>query len=254
MCIMEETVFMAVFQGSRGEYILVTDLQGNRVRDWGSSTGNGPCSFSGVSSITYVDSNTILVSDAKRVQAFRSDGSCLRIWGSSVCGEQFGVLLFLGCVRVRKLMCVLDHAAARIDVFDMHGPGRFAFPVMNDPFDLTCGPEEVFVLDQTQIVVYSALDGTQLRTLEALSTQGFPTRGYIDYGPRSTLAIVQICSRYFIDGIRILSADDGRLLVRGDHNTDDDEVVAVAWQKNSELWGLRERAIAPFNSNIPFIF
>lgn len=250
MCISNETVFIAMVNERNNEcaeYVLVTDLQGDTVRTWG-SRGYGPGCFSFINSIVCANHGAILVSDNGRVQAFRPDGLCFRSWTSAVCGNFFGFSVRLGCTHAhgRELVFMLDRARANVDVFELAGPGLFEFPVIANAQDISCGPEEVYVMDWTRVVVYSAVDGTKLRTLVTIlasppnlaSVYWKCTR--LTYGPSGAIAIVSFFygSHLPEDGIcsHVISAADGSRLGRTSCNT---KPSILAWcQTSSALVGI----------------
>lgn len=177
-----------------------------------------------------------------------------------MCGEKLGYRLHLACVG--NLMYVLDGCQARIDTFQLRGnkSGRpFAFPVIPRARQLTCGPEEVYVMSLTKVVVYSALDGTQLRTLSPVLLS--QTLVYcLAYSPTGTLVISPVflgfgkteknCSVYCI---QILSPADGTLLRQIDFCDVESSDVVCAWDENSDLWAVRGRwSEAAFTSSSPF--
>lgn len=259
MCISDESVFMtirdvdAMARETKREFVLITDLQGNKVRDWG-SRGFGPGCFLCINSIAVLNYDChleVLVSDYGRVQAFRpADGSCLRVWTSDVCGAKLGPIVSLGCVR--NLIYMLDILKDRIDVFSViHGDKSncFAFPVMQWPRHLSCGTEEVYVISLKELIVYSALDGTELRRLPPpCPIPTFPSLGSISCSPSGgALAI----TNRFPHVIYLISAADGSILGRTDfHDT------LFAWQekgKDDKLWALRHQessVLVPFQ--VPF--
>lgn len=212
------------------EYVLLTDLQGNVVHKWG-SRGTGPGFFAGINSIICVNHGAILVSDFGRVQALRrSDGSCFRTWRSAICGKKLQFFVHLGCIR--ELVFMLDVLRATIEVVELAGRSLFAFPVIMRASGVSCGPEEVYVINSAQVAVYSAADGTELRSLPTWSWSGEPT--YVSYGPSAALALNAIPCGKKDDGIFIL-APDGTLLGRTSHNA---QPTVFSWNENSHLVGI----------------
>lgn len=229
-------------QHVKTEYVWVTDLHGNKVHEWGSGR------FRGISSFACINNHTccaVLVADMHRVQAFRRDGLRLHVWTSRVCGEELGQFLHLACAR--DFMYVLERRHDRIDVFELQGPGRFAFAVLDSAQDLTCGPEEVYVMNPTQVKVYSALDGTELRSLHAeWSAHGhgglISFSGLISYSYRENALLLAPISSYFgqpyLVCIYAMSAATGRIFDRTDFT---DERAAIHVQEKSSVRDLRPR-------------
>lgn len=88
----------------------------------------------------------------KPVQSFRLDGSCVHVWRSAVCGKELGLFVQLGCVQ--DLVFMLDRLRANVNVFELSGPSRFSFSVIDGPQKINPG----------QVTVYSAVDGTELHS------------------------------------------------------------------------------------------
>lgn len=252
MYIHDETVFIALRDlialrdeddkdcwDIKDECVLVTDLRGNVVRQWGSHDIRPGC-FSGICSIVCVQdhmtqSSAVLVSDIGRVQAFRSDGQLFRTWTSAVCGEELGAILQLSSIHPQELVFMLECLGDRVDVFNLHGSRCFTFPVIAEPRDMSCGPEEVYVLNARQVAVYSALDGTELRTVPIPQQ----STAYVSmvYGPNATLAIASWCTTGLQDSlIIVISAGDGSLLGHASCNA---QTSMLSWQeKHSDLVSL----------------
>lgn len=177
--------------------------------------------------------------DDQRVQAFRSDGSCFHVWTSAVRGEELDEFVQLGCVR--ELVFMLSQRSDRMDVFELDGPGLFAFPVIEYASSVTCGLEEVYVIGRTHVAVYSAADGTQLRTLPTHAPITYV--GYsVAYGPSAVLAIAPNCyGPVESDFVTIISAADGLLLGKRKVNKKKAGFI-IAWHVNSDsLWTLQCR-------------
>lgn len=199
------------------EYVLVTDLQGTKVRDWGSGSTaiNGPGRFSDISSILAVNDGTVLVADCWRVQAFRANGSRFHVWTSAVCGQALGSNLYLARGCATDWIYVLDRLGDRVDVFELTGnkSPRFAFPVARDSRDLSCGAEEVYVINSTHLVVHAARDGTELRTLPAHSAPNLMSLSCSSVGYAVVLAdIFGDYGHHRISRIFRISAADGSVL------------------------------------------